>query len=603
MDFQFYPTGKRTAARMFTKITTQVTHVCDPSAGRGHLLRYLKEAQEEQRRDWRYRAHKGDLDMGEVSKLDIAHNAQYSAIEIDAQHHPTLKEDEVQILGYDFLQIDSLASVSHVLMNPPFASGARHVLHAWDAVYDAEVIAIVNAETIRNPFSKERQRLVDLIGQHGSVEFFKDEFTDEVERKTDVEIALVYLRKEPTIHKALFGFVEELTKEGATVELGEGSVQACNALALPDNFVKNTVANYKLAVNAMRVAVQSEAIAARLATNLGLTLQEMQADGVGSDVRKSSKELSAETNKEFKSRYRSLKEKAWAQVIRSTLLTDKLSNQARRKLEAQVQSIYTLEFSEANIHGFLQGVVESMGDIYTEMICGLFDNILGRSDDNVVFYKAWKSNEKHKQLGMRIRMSRFIIPCLGSSYSSRLTYEAEQFLADIDKVFGYLDGVTEPYPGLVAAFRQRPENGERYSTRYFDFRFYPKARTVHFYPKNKEVIERLNQFVGKLRRWIPAQWGDANTDFKKQYDEGEKLQEAYAKAFAKAAPRHNRGGSIAYAVMHNTDSDRDAKVAAFSDAVAQAQEEMGIFATTALEGQPEDRTPQLAGEQLLLIAA
>lgn len=58
-------------------------------------------------------------------------------------------------------------------------------------------VAIINAETIRNPFSQDRQRLCSLIECHGSVEFLQDEFTDEVERTTSVEIALIYLEKIP----------------------------------------------------------------------------------------------------------------------------------------------------------------------------------------------------------------------------------------------------------------------------------------------------------------------------------------------------------------------------------------------------------------------
>ena len=44
MDFlQFYPTGERTAALMWAKFKRPVRHLCDPSAGKGHLIRYAQE--------------------------------------------------------------------------------------------------------------------------------------------------------------------------------------------------------------------------------------------------------------------------------------------------------------------------------------------------------------------------------------------------------------------------------------------------------------------------------------------------------------------------------------------------------------------------------
>lgn len=129
----------------------------------------------------------------------------------------SLKELGAKIIGYDFLQVSSLATVSNLIMNPPFQQGCAHVLHAWDVLYDAELVAIINAETIRNPFSQDRQRLCSLIECHGSVEFLQDEFTDEVERTTSVEIALIYLEKIPGQYLDVDALMGNL-KRGSSVD-------------------------------------------------------------------------------------------------------------------------------------------------------------------------------------------------------------------------------------------------------------------------------------------------------------------------------------------------------------------------------------------------
>jgi len=43
MSFEYYPTGALTALKMAMKFTRQIEHICDPSAGKGNLLRHLDD--------------------------------------------------------------------------------------------------------------------------------------------------------------------------------------------------------------------------------------------------------------------------------------------------------------------------------------------------------------------------------------------------------------------------------------------------------------------------------------------------------------------------------------------------------------------------------
>ena len=321
MDFQFYPTPAVTAALMWSKFQRSIGRVCDAS----------------------------------------------------------LRELGGKVAGYDFLATESLAEVDQIIMNPPFADGVKHVLHAWKCVYDAEIVAIVNAETIKNPYSQERRALVDLIEKHGSVEFLSNQFIgDGVERETAVEIALIYLEKKPEEAKLDLSAILDGLRKGDAAKGLEIEPEMSQALALPQGFIEGVYRAFKDAVAAARQSALYEAISAQASSRLGVSLAEMQTKGVGSDFRKEMVDVRKSANKSFQERYEDLKQRAWAQIIRSSLLTDKLSNQARRKVEADAKSIYELEFSVANVHGFLAGLLESMGDIYADMVCGLFDSIVGR---------------------------------------------------------------------------------------------------------------------------------------------------------------------------------------------------------------------------------
>ena len=538
--YQYYPTGERLAAKAWAKFQNPIQHLCDPSAGKGHLIRFAQEGfpglsedelpwvaflDDEDSKQGRFKAR---LRTYARAKFEGVKNV--SAVEINVAHHASLRELGAKIIGHDFLQVRSLGTVSQVIMNPPFLNGCAHVLHAWDCVYDAEIVAIVNAETVRNPFSADRRRLVQLIENHGSVEFLQEQFVDDVERKTDVEVALIYLQKSPGQYLNM----EMLTgglKRGENGAEEEIDPEMCNALALPGNFIQDTVSRFNRSVEFARKASEAQAVATYLQKSLGFTLEQMQAKGLDSSHREDLLSVRRESNADFATRYADLKQRAWAQIIRSSLLTSKLSNRARLQLESQAASIYELEFTLGNIHGFMAGVIASMGDIYQSMLLDMFDAIIERSEDNVAYYRAfYKSNQKHR-IGMRLRKTRFILPRISADRSG-FGYESERFLADIDLCWGYLFGVSGEYDGIVQTARQQGlVSGERYSSRFFDFRFFAGTGTIHVFARSPEVMDKMNRFVGKVRQWIPGDMGEANADFRKQYDKAESMTEAYLDAY------------------------------------------------------------------------
>ncbi|MBV7542170.1 DUF4942 domain-containing protein [Acidovorax sp. sic0104] len=531
---QFYPTGERTAALMWSKFKRSVRHVCDPSAGRGHLLHYAEEGFPNLTDDeipWIAELDEGDASgsrFREYARTKYSGISERSVVEIDVAHHPHLKEMGVSILGYDFLDIRSLATVTTLILNPPFQAGCAHVLHGWDCLVDGELVAIINAETIRNPYSQDRRRLSDLIQRHGSVEFLKDQFVRDVERVTEVEVALIHLDKTPQKYLE----IEKLLGDLARCPEGPGEVDpdVCNALALPNNFAGDACFRFEQAVAAARRASESMAVADHLARGLGLTLEEMQAKGLGGDFREMALPIREVATEDFCKRYKELKKRAWASVLRSSLLSDKLSNLARKKLEASAAHIYDLAFTEANIHGLFRGVVEAMPNIFEEMMVQLFDTIIGRNNDNVVFYKSFKSNDKHR-IGMRLRKTRFILPRMKTSFKT-LDYEAQAILGDIDKCFHYLHGGTGEYDGIVASLNKGLATGASVDTRYFRYRWFAGAQTIHVSARNPEVMERLNRFVGRLRQWLPGDMAEANDDFRKQYETAEALKDEYEKSLS-----------------------------------------------------------------------
>lgn len=388
----------------------------------------------------------------------------------------------------DFMQFKSGSLYSHVLMNPPFADGAHHLLKAWEILFDGEIVAIINAETLKNPFSKERKHLLRLIEQFGEVEYLSAMFAgQDVERKTDVEIALVWLKKTSTFEEELLGnILDDLRRDQVSAESLAGYGQPIHELALANAFIDNAVLMFNATVEAARQSAFCEARAMRYRKMLGQTLGELNGDAA---VKSTHSPLDWVKNQLYTD-YSDLKDRAWSCILRSTQVTSRLSSAAQKRLESDFETIKSLEFTVTNIYGFLQGIIDQQGDIQLSMVCDVFDLITRYHSDNTVFYMGWKSNDKHRTLGMRIKTTRFVIPGhAAESYQNDLSWESQRMLADFDKVFAMLDGKYEAAVGLESIFRNHfhaLRTGQRISGSYFDVRYYPGVGTIHFFPTNKQ---------------------------------------------------------------------------------------------------------------------
>jgi len=526
-DPQFYPTPGDLAARMIAKFNASPferdARVLEPSAGEGALALALAAASETNRQAkmLKYRGYWSR----ETVNIDF--------IEIDMRKHATLENlDGVKgrVIGLDFLQFSgSLAAYTHVLMNPPFKDGVHHILKAWEGLFDGEIVCLLNAETVRNPFSKERQRLVRLIEELGDVEFLQDAFKGEnVEREANVEVAIVHLVKKADLHHDVIGDALSGLQEDALHETGGSGAYASmvnnQELAIPGDVIVMTERAFKAAVKAMQEAALANARADHLSRLVGQTMAQRNGEAKGDKTENMAKSIREAIAKG----YDELKDRAWSEVLRSTKVSSKLSSKAQRRLESDFERIKRLDFSASNVYAFLIGLIESQGDMHLQMACDCFDEITKYHEDNTVWYMGWKSNGKHRTAGRRIKMTRFILPYFESRWSDHsLGYGETQRLRDFDKVFEVLDGkaVGSSF-GLADLFQRDSKSlaaGDRLASDYFEVRWYPKRGTIHFFPKRKDLIDRLNRVVGRARQWLPESEDLASKDFWMAYDQAEKF--------------------------------------------------------------------------------
>lgn len=575
MDVQFYPTPQPLVDRAWDKFKNrEFTRVLEPSAGEGHLAKG--------------RPHHNDSGWYDRKPA-------LDCIELDVTKHAHLRKSGFDVIGIDFMEFDGAGAIySHVIMNPPFAYGAQHVLKAWELLYDGEIVAILNAETIRNPYSKEREMLVRLIARYGEVEFIEGAFAGvEAERKTDVDVALVYLKKEASFGKDLVGDIMDGLKREGHHGLDAGFEEA-NELAIPASFVENSVLMFTAAVKAMRESVFAEARATKYASRMGMTMEQANAEK-GKEPSKDEASLKW-VREEIHTRYADLKNRAWTGILRSTEVLSRLSSSAQKRVESEFETIKKLEFSVSNIYGFLGGLVAKQGEIQIEMACDVFDLITRYHSDNTVFYMGWKSNDAHRTCGMSVKMTRFVIPGNPTeSWQQSITWEGMQMLRDFDKVFSMLDGKAEPEVSLEHVFRFQfgeLKAGARVSASYFDVRYYPKRGTIHFFARDKKLVGRLNRLVGRHRQWLPPEGERVSDEFWLQFDQAEKFDAELRKEVASKS----RGGwswDDPFWKVTSRSGDEQAKgVAAVTEAIAAVLTRNGINPDAMLEA-PKSEAPAL----------
>lgn len=578
-QWQFYPTPKSLAERLYSKLTKPITRMLEPHGGNGDLADMAPDRTSHHGRVERY-------------PIDV--------VEINLSRHETLRGKGYTVVGIDFLAFQNAAQYSTIVGNPPFALGCTHLLHAWDIAWNAEFSWLLNAETIRNPYTAERRRLCDLIERYGSVEFVQDAFlTEDTERKTPVEVAIVYLNKEVDLGANLFGnLLSELRADKETGAGLAGDFREQNALALPASTIDNMVLAFEASVRSMRDAVHADFRARYYARLLGETLAVHRSPELAVRDTLSASDIQAELN----SRYLELKDRAWTGLLSSTNVSSRLTSKARRRLENEFSVIQKLEFSKANIYAFIMGLINKQGDMQQDILCDLFDSIVQHHENSTFYYARWKSNGRH-YVGMKIRHTRFILDGFhGESYSRGLTYSQESRLQDIDRAMAILDGRLEPEFSLVDAFNTRFDDlscHQRVSTSYFDIRWYPARGSLHFFPRNLKLIERLNLAVGRARRWLPSETEKAGPGFWKQYENSARLDNE----IRSAAPEMDGYGvwrSPLWRMAHGSAESREEAAEALGKAVFGVLMKHGIDPTLCLENQANDEQGQL---QLLELAA
>lgn len=498
----FYPTPKHLIERMWAMIDKKrVGTILEPSAGKGDILDFIKE--------------RSEGCYGRRYKL--------AAIEIDTELQAALKGKEYRLIDSDYLAYCGLDRFDLIIGNPPFDHGDFHLMKAISMMDNGQIVFLLNAETIKNPFSNTRKQLVEKLQElNATIEFIPNAFLD-AERKTAVEIALVYISIERDITESLFEGCEK--KES----VGDLSFDDSAKDLASRNTVEYAVEKFNAKVKAGTELILHFYKAQRLVGG-ALELRTKQHEG-----------YSQETINELFNQFLQITRKdSWKKILDIPEIKKRMTSDSLKEFHSELEKQAEMDFTERNIRTFISNLFGSYDKILTKAVGKIFDVFTKdyhwheECAKNVHYFNGWKTN-KAFYVNKKV-----IVPYrqwLGYYSADALRYgkvdaDIERALDDIDMVMNYFT-IEQDFVSIASSINHSLAEkkycfGVLVESSHFLIRVYKKG-TIHLTFKDEGTLRRFNITACKEKNWLPEDYGrkkyaDMNAEEKKTVSsfEGEK---------------------------------------------------------------------------------
>jgi hypothetical protein len=504
----FFPTPRSVARLMLSRVTNKdAKYFLEPSAGKGDIADAIKNP-------CTFEEFKAEEGKDDESYSGYRHVAEYRSrgVHVDAiESYPdliqVLRGKEYDVVGYDWLTYEGVSYYDAIVMNPPFSEGAKHLLKAWNFLHNGEIVCLLNAETIKNPHTEERRQLLRIIAEFGTVEYLDDCFAD-AERKTGVNVALVYLKKTAQDDAADL-WAKDATSEKTYATDFEGDH---TMLAIRDNL--GNMEHWFNMANEHWAKGISHIRKAKLYMD-----ENKISDSGGSREEDFEKILALALSNtqtcraEFLRRHRRL---AWTSVFSQMEFNKWLDSKQQAKFMRDVQRDSTIPFTADNIRATLENVFLSRKRLFDESVANVFDALCSHAVENCSgpvmpgFLKnhhrrgeGWKTNDSFKV------NQRLIFP-----YAVEMGYSGGRLrqrgygsdssaivCSDLDRIVCVLDG--KPFEKCYTIGRaiDNAKPGQLVESDYFEVRGYKKG-TLHLKWKRDDLLEKFNLTAAAGKKWL-----------------------------------------------------------------------------------------------------
>jgi hypothetical protein len=507
----FFPTPRPIARRMLAKITNKnAKYFLEPSAGKGDIADVIKtpmtraeyEADHPEDNDAPYDRHRYYWTERDNPRVNI------DVIESYPDLVAVLRGKEYDVVGFDWLTYEGVSYYDAIVMNPPFSSGAAHLLKAWDFLHNGEIVCLLNEETIKNPYTTERMRLAGLIETFGNVEYLEDCFST-AERKTDVRVVLVYLKMVAADDTQDLWASKTTAEKNYTAEFN-GDVQM---LAIRDNLA-NMEHWYNMANAEWMAGIQHIRRAKFLMDQNKIS---EYSRGVNGEDTKTILAMALDNVGTCRAEFlRSHRKRAWTSVFEQMEFNRWLDSAQQETFLRDVRRDSTIPFTAENIRATLDNVFASRKKLFEESVARVFDDLCSNAVENGEgpsipgkLKSSWRKGEGWKTNDSYKVNKKLIFPHgITFSFWGFSTYGrggAETIYTDLDRILCVLDGkqLSRCYTVGAALHNaaQHAKTGGTFESEYFTGRFFKKG-TVHLKWRRDDLWERFNLTAAAGKKWL-----------------------------------------------------------------------------------------------------
>lgn len=497
---EFYPTPDSVTRQMVAPYLKKLNklQILEPSAGSGSILDCITKG----------------IDYYSARKENVY------AIEQDPELTYILQGKGYKILANDFLCYKPIHSFDLIVMNPPFSNGDEHLLHAWEIIHTGDIVCLLNAETINNPYTQRRKLLKQIIEQNGTVEYLGSCFKS-ASRKTDVEIAMVRLHKQQEDQRWHIDFNDDAKTE-ANPDFSE-AVTSGTELAINDK-----VGTY---LHAWKKAQEAaiEFIKARKKLDFYVTAF-MPTEDVSKLVNEQLRTFKGSPN-DMQAAYNvflnTAKSRAWKEIISNLGMNKYMTANLRETFDQFCEAQGAYELNRENIWNLVQFVCLNSQNIMKKAVADVYDTFCRFHKDNTVHTEGWKTNSPFK-VNKKVILPGFVSAGYNWERFGCSKYFSTEFgrykhYEDIDKVMCYLSGLNydcldtlkegvkigygiehkpEDYKHLSlqkAITFVKPGDSSLHESEFFYFRCYKKG-TLHIIFKSEDLWARFNLTVNEGKK-------------------------------------------------------------------------------------------------------
>lgn len=463
-EFQFYPTPAGVVRALISPYSGHQRRVLEPSAGRGDIADALARM---------VQAHGGYNRDGSSTAPQI------QVCEISVDLRAILLGKGHKVIGTDFLSLEAPYSYELIVMNPPFAACAEHVVKAWELLDDGGSLAAIMPRAALVKLTGAYGRFNQVVDLFGKVEELGQAFA-KGDRRTLVDCVIVRLEKPK---RAKF----EPFANFHPAEDSDYTAPEDRELPAPRDLIRAIVDQYNAAMRALKTYHAAKRTIYALVPEPSHTLGD---DKTG-----------------YNEQIDLVKGAFWQLIFTRTRIGEVTTSGYRKEFEEQRSRLAHMEFSEATIYEVLHRFMVDKDAILGACVMDVFNTITSYSMDNIERDKQWHTNKLH------MITAKVIVPDMHGDMSKdryaswSLSWRRQDFLNDIDKVltmFGGKNGLCTR-AAIEAMFSEIADGRQDYDTKFETPNFYVrvfKKGTAHLWFRDLEALGMINRYAAERSLFV-----------------------------------------------------------------------------------------------------